>query len=84
MDRMQNRVPMAVLYQKGTAPRETFWIFMPTLVFSGEEFGYDSGQGVATIQFECVSPEAAVDQSNAQLFPTATYPGLSELSFGWC
>jgi hypothetical protein len=84
MDRMQNRVPMAVLYQKGTAPRETFWIFMPTLVFSGEEFGYDAGQGVATIQFECVSPEAAVDQSNAQLFPTATYPGLSELSFGWC
>jgi len=84
MDRMQNRVPMAVLYQKGTAPRETFWISMPTLVFTGEEFGYDNGQGVATIDFTCVSPEAAVDQSNAQLFPTATFPGLSELSFGWC
>jgi len=84
MDRMQNRVPMAVLYQKGTAPKETFWLFMPTLVFTGDEFGYDNGQGVSTIDFTCVSPEAAVDQSNAQLYPTATFPGLSELSFGWC
>lgn len=84
LDRFQSRIPMNLLYQKGTAPKETFWIAMPTLAWVGGEFGYDAGQGVMTMDFTCISPEAAVDHTNTALYPAATFPGLSELSFGWC
>lgn len=84
MDRLQSRIPMNFLYQKGTAPKETWCLAMPTMAWSGGEFGYDTGQGVMTMDFACVSPEAAVDHTNTALYPAATYPGLSELSIGWC
>ncbi len=70
--RLRSRDVIQLLYQKGSSPKETFAIGMPSAQLTKSVFNYNNGQGELQCEFECQVP---------QLSGMAV--GVPGLAFGW-
>jgi hypothetical protein len=75
VDRVHAGDTMNFLYQKGSAPKETFCIGIPALQFTKVDFSYDNGQGQFSVEAQATLPQAVRGNSFASTLPA--------VSLGW-
>lgn len=73
VDRLPARTYMQFLYQKGSAPKDTFVFGVPAMYFTSNTFSYNDRQGMFTCEFTCVNPEAAGYGSSYINMPAAAF-----------